>query len=299
MKRVLIIGGSGFIGSHIIDECISKEWEVVNLDTTFLYINIRRYQLDISKLGRHCYPELDFQYFDYIFHLAAVSDINECLKKPIKAIEVNIVGLGRVLERIKCDCNKVKKSFNHGQRFIYSSSMYVYNSNSGPYGITKRAAEELVKWYQKEHGINYTILRYGSIYGPGADDNNSMTRLIKSALKTGVISYYGTGEEVREYVHVKDLAKITVELAYTSEFENTTINLTGKAPMKASDMCYMLRDILGNEYKVEFRGEEPFNHYRVTPYKYQQEVSKGYLAKEYYDMGAGLLELITELDKKE
>jgi len=290
MKKVLVIGGSGFIGNYIIKECLSRDWIAHNWDKKN---NSKVYNLDITKLTPQSFPNFNFCDCDFIYHLAAISDINDCWNKPVEAIDINIGGLCRVLEMIR----HYDMSFGYFKRFIYSSSMYVYNTDSGPYGITKRAAEDLIKWYQKEYDINYTILRYGSIYGPGADDNNSMKRLIENALKTGIISYYGTGEEVREYIHVKDLAKITVELSYTTEFKNSTVNLTGQYPMKAKDMCYMIRDILGVEYIVEFKGEKPFNHYAVTPYKYQREVARKYVAQNYYDMGAGLLELITELDK--
>ena len=310
MKKVLVIGGSGFIGRHIIEECIKKKWAINSLDissypTFYKASNCYTSNVDITELNSYG-NSLDFSEFDFIYHLAALSDIDDCWNDPINAININIEGLCRVLERIRYTNKKIidkglHSTFIHEKpfkRFVYASSMYVYNTASGPYGITKRAAEDLIKWYQKEHGINYTILRYGSIYGPGTKNNNSMKKLIKNALKTGTISYYGTGEEVREYIHVKDLAKITVELSYAAEFENTTVNLTGQHPMKAKDMCYMLRDILGAEYKIEFRGEESYKHYMVTPYKYEQEIAKKYVSQEYYDMGAGLLELVRELDEK-
>jgi len=289
-QRVIVFGGSGFIGSHVIDYLKSKEWETLNCD-----INLDSYNISIDNLECNVDDEYDlsnigFNYYRYgvVFNFVSLADIEECLINPKEAVEVNINGTVNILEQIR----KIK--FKQKPLFVLASSMYIHNDISGMYGITKRACEEIVKFYSKQYRIPYLILRYGTIYGPRAGENNSIKKIVKEALQTKKISYYGTGEEVREYIHVKDVAKMTIELVEDEKYRNSTYEITGTHPTKAKDMVKMLRDILGKEYKEEFRKEEVFNHYDITPYAFQPDVSKKYVSDTYYSFGAGLLEVVKD-----
>ena len=90
------------------------------------------------------------------------------------------------------------------QRYVFASSLYVYGKSGGFYRCSKQACELYIENYQAMHNLPYTILRYGSLYGPRSDRRNAINRFVYEALSTGGITYYGAPTALREYVHVED-----------------------------------------------------------------------------------------------
>jgi len=222
-----------------------------------------------------------------------MAHLDDCTQLPVSAMKQNIMGQANIL----CGCDNLYH--RRVSRFIYASSLYVYARGDHPYTISKQAGEAITRWYCKNNlKCPYVILRYGTVYGPGANDRNSIYCLVWLALKTGVISYYGTGKEVRQYIHVKDVARLSVDMLEPGCFDNKEVILTGAYPTKAEDMVYMLRDILGSEYKVEFRNEPTSDHYVVTPYAYQPNVAATAPIGAGYDLAGGLLEVVKEIDEQ-
>jgi len=294
--KVLTFGGSGFIGKHIIEELLLKGHRVLNYDIVkctdakirlndsyeFCEGNILNKQAIYNACtSRNFYPEV-------IYNLAAISNIKECNEDSEKALQYNIIG----------NLNALFYATHYKAKFIYTSSVYVHNNESGIYGITKSASEKLVKYYAKKHNFPYVILRYGTVYGQGAGEGNSIRDIIEKALKKKVISYYGSKENVREYIHVKDVAKCSVDMI-DKKFNNSSMIISGINPIKAEDMILMIKEILGNEYIINFGdGESVEGHYKIIPYKYENDIAKKYIADSYYDFGAGLLSVIEELNKE-
>jgi UDP-glucose 4-epimerase len=152
-----------------------------------------------------------------------------------------------------------------------------------------------VEEYQKNYGLDYTILRYGSLYGPRADDANGLYRIVKQALQTGVIKYEGHAESLREYIHVEDAARASV-VALSEEFKNESVILTGQEPMRVIDALKMLSEIMGiKENAVEFIDGNYTGHYIRTPYAYQPKLGRKFIPPMHVDFGQGLLQLIDEL----
>jgi len=301
--KVLVVGGSGFIGSHVIMELLSCGHDVANFSThpitevTWLcsrdkkgsYQYVAGSMMDQAKVSDFiCSWEPQV-----VFNFAAISDIADCDKRPFDALRKNVLGNQYILQSI-ADLIEIQKAFIEKviPKFVFASSVYVYNDKAGPYGISKRNCEEWTRYYSRKFGFPHIILRYGTIYGSGAKGNNSIKKIIDHALETKVISYYGTGEEVREYIHVSDVARCSVELLDKVEFENSAVVLTGVCPVKSKDLVGTLKDILGEEYSIEFRGETCSDHYEVTPYVFQPEIVKKYISSRYYDLGAGLLDAV-------
>jgi len=275
MKNVLVFGNKGFIGRNLVKE-IKENYP----------FNVCGSDIDIFDVTwQENWVDEYVEDYDYIFYLSAFSDIKHCNACPVSAFAVNVNGLLYLLEKIK----------EQNTTLIFSSSVYVYNNSSGIYGITKRTAESIIKWYSKNHSLDYRILRYGTVYG--IDSLNSMYKLIKTALDTGIISYYGTGEEIREYIHIKDVVNCSLEIL-NDKYKNKTLTLTGHFPMKAKDMCYILREILGEGYDIKFESQVPSGHYTTTPYSYMPDISEKYVANTFYDLGAGLLSLIKEIEEE-
>jgi UDP-glucose 4-epimerase len=155
-----------------------------------------------------------------------------------------------------------------------------------------------VEEYHKAYGLDYTILRYGSLYGPRADNTNGLFRIVDSALKSGKIKYKGDIESMREYIHVEDAARASVSIL-NQEFKNDSVILTGQEPMRVLDLLKMLAEILNiSESQVEFTDERYNSHYIRTPYAYQPKLGRKYIPPTHVDLGQGLLQIIGEIDGK-
>ena len=167
------------------------------------------------------------------------------------------------------------------------------------YRCSKQTSEAYVEEYQRVYGLNYTILRYGSLYGARADDSNGINRIVKSAVNDGVIRYAGNINSMREYIHVEDAAKASVDIL-SDQFENENIVLTGQEPMKVFEMLKMLAEILSiDENNIEFIEDNNEGHYVRTPYSYQPKLGKKYIPPVHVDLGQGLLQVINEISNRD
>jgi len=164
-------------------------------------------------------------------------------------------------------------------------------------GYSKHASEQYVEEYQRRYGLDYTVLRYGSLYGPRSDQHNGLWRIVKKALETGIVSYEGSPEAMREYIHVADAARASV-IALGDEFRNQHVVLTGQEPMRVVDLLKMLAEILGMPQSVDFIKTKHAGHYIRTPYAYQTSLGRKYVSSLHVDLGQGLLELIGEIKKE-
>lgn len=285
--KVLVIGGSGFLGSFVADELSDSGYDVTIYDrvaSEYLKDSQRMVVGDLRDLET---LENEISRAEVVYNFAAISDLNEALSKPVETVEINILANVNIL-------NLCKK---HGiQRFVYASSIYVYSREGGFYRCSKQAAENYVEEFNKSYGLNYTILRYGSLYGPRSNESNGLYRIVKSALEKKIVSYSGSPDAMREYIHVIDAAKASVKIL-EKEFENESVVLTGQDPMKVADLLEMLAEILGVPGKVEFSKEGTYpGHYVRTPYAFQPKLGRTYIPPLHIDLGQGLLELIHEID---
>ena len=183
----------------------------------------------------------------------------------------------------------------HGvNRYVYASTVYVHSREGGFYRCSKQSSEHYVEEYQRTYGLDYTVLRYGSLYGPRSDHKNGLWRIIKRATESGKVSYEGNPEAMREYIHVEDAARASIA-ALGEEFRNQHVVLTGQEPMRVMDLLKMLAEILGMPQQVEFVESGLAGHYIRTPYAYQPKLGRKYVPPMHVDLGQGLLELIGEI----
>jgi UDP-glucose 4-epimerase len=138
------------------------------------------------------------------------------------------------------------------------------------------------------------VLRYGSLYGPRSDHHNGLWRIVSRAIETGEVSYQGSPEAMREYIHVEDAARASVA-ALGPDFRNEHVVLTGQEPMRVMDLLKMLAEILGTSQAVAFTETDHAGHYVRTPYAYQAKLGRKYVPPMHVDLGQGLLQLIGEI----
>ena len=203
MKKILITGNSGYIGSHL-SNLLSKrdDLEIYGLDKNKPIIPMERFSWnDITMPGYMKWQTGDIE-FDCVIHLAAEVGVGRSVLNPILYYKTNTVGTLRILQDIKF------------KRFIHASTGSAGPMNN-PYGISKRAAEEIVEQYCKEHNIPFTIFRFNNVSGsngiaPRAD--GLFAKLIE-AQQTGVFNLFGDdyntvdGSAVRDYTHVDEICQ--------------------------------------------------------------------------------------------
>ncbi|MDB9938770.1 NAD(P)-dependent oxidoreductase [Candidatus Thioglobus sp.] len=285
MKKICVIGGSGFLGSHVCDQLTEAGYKVLIYDRTISpWIRSDQTMILADILDETALSQA-IEGCEAVFNFAAISDLNEAIDKPIETVKVNILGNVMVLEA--CRHHKVK-------RYVYASTVYVHSREGGFYRCSKHASEQFVEEYQRCYDLDYTVLRFGSLYGPRSDWHNGLWRIVKKALDTGRVSYEGSPEALREYIHVEDAARASV-VTLGEEFRNQHVVLTGQEPMRVMDLLKMLAEILGMSQAVEFIETDYVGHYVRTPYAYQASLGRKYIPPLHVDLGQGLLQLIDEV----
>ena len=285
VSKITVVGGSGFLGSHVADKLSEVGHKVCIYDRKYSPWKRPDQEMIVGDLLDMDLLQKTIAGSDIVYNFAALADLEEASDQPIETIKVNILGNTQVLEA--CCLNKVK-------RFVYASTVYVYSREGGFYRCSKQAAEHYVEEYQRVYDLDYTILRYGSLYGPRADSGNGLLRIVRSALEAGVVRYQGSPDSLREYIHIEDAAQASV-VALGDDFRNQSVVLTGQEPMRVSDLLKMLSEILGINEEVEFVEEKHVGHYVHTPYAYQPKLGRKYVPPMHVDLGQGLIQLIDEV----
>jgi len=286
--NVIVFGGSGFLGSHVADALSNAGHHVKIYDLRKSEYLKPTQEMIIGDILDEAKVMDAVKGADVIYNFAGITDIDEASNKPIETIKYNILGNTLLLEAARKE--KIK-------RFVYASTVYVHSNSGSFYRCSKIACEHYIETYQEQFGMDYTILRYGTLYGNRADSRNSVYRYLMQAMKEGKIVYFGDGNEIREYINVLDAAKSSVEIL-ADEFKNEHITFVGHYPMKVSELFIMIREILKKDIKIEYiepKFDDPIGHYTITPYTFIPKVGKKYVKHYYTDMGQGLLLCIQEI----
>lgn len=286
--KAIVFGGSGFLGSHVADALSKAGYEVVIFDMKRSpYLKSWQEMIQGNIMDKKAVQNA-VSGCDVVYNFAGMADIEKAKENPVETVELNILGNTIILDA--CRENNVK-------RFVFASSLYVYSKTGSIYRCSKQACELIIENYFEEYGLPYTILRYGSLYGPRAGEDNWIYRTLKQAITEGRMTRYGDGEELREYVHVEDAARCSVDIL-SNEFENEYVIITGYQQMKIKEMMKMINEILGNRIDMEFLPAKSKLHYEITPYSFSPKIAKKYVSKYYLDMGQGILQCLDEIYKK-
>jgi UDP-glucose 4-epimerase len=284
--KTIVFGGSGLIGSHVADRLTEVGYDVTIFDLKPSPYLLPGQEIIIGDILDKKAVSDAVKGCDYIYNFAGMADLDAATTEPLRTIEQNIVGTAILLEATLRSGAK---------RFIQASTIYVYSDTGGFYRCSKQAAELYVEEYNRKFGLEYTILRYGTVYGPRADSRNSIYRYLKQALDEGRIDCGGTGDETREYIHVRDAAQLSVDIL-ADKYRNKQVIITGHHPMRLKDMLYTIREILSNRIEINFEASKSDTpHYNITPYSFVPKIGRKLVTHEYVDMGQGLLECISEI----
>lgn len=265
--KIVIFGGSGFLGKYLCQELLkNKKYLLINYDLKKTYFKSKNYTFVKGNILDEKKIVSVLKKTDFVFNLASVSDIEECLDKPIKSAEINILGNLNILNA--CVKNKIKKIF-------YASSLYAFSDQGGFYKCSKQASEQYILEYQKLHNLNYIILRYGSVYGINCSKENGIYRILKNIIVDKKLIYNGNKKSERSYVHATDVAKMTIEIMQ-GKSKNCVFVLKGKKKIKIIDFLKKIKNILSLDYKIEFGKDKMYAHYVKEPKKIKLSVSKNF-----------------------
>jgi UDP-glucose 4-epimerase len=265
--KVLVTGGSGFIGSHVVDKLKARGIDVRVFDMVLptFRSDIEFYHgslLDLEAI------RMSLSGIDAVFHLAAVADVKDVAEDPYYAESINVRGTINVLEALRRS-PRVK-------RLIYGSTTWVYSETVEQlvdettallaphhlYTATKMASEYYCQSYAQMYGLSTTILRYGIPYGPRARDGAVVPIFVGRALRGEPLTIAGDGSQFRKFVYVEDLADGNV-LALKPIAHNKIYNLDGAEQVTIREIAETVKRLVGSvdiQYipgrQGDFRGKE-------------------------------------------
>ena len=252
--KVLVTGGAGFIGSHVVDEYLADGYEVVVVDdlSTGRLSNLnpaaKFYQLDIRSPKMMEIFEKESP--DYVDHHAAQMDVRRSVAEPIFDADVNILGS---LNLIECARKSQVKRFIYISTggAVYGEPEYLPCDEAHPvnpicqYGASKHTVEHYLYMYHEIYGLDYVVLRYPNVYGPRQDPHGEagVVAIFTGQMLAGdQVVINGDGEQQRDFVYVGDCALANL-LATTSENQNTIYNLGFGRPTSINEIFSALKSI--------------------------------------------------------
>ncbi len=284
-KRIVVIGGSGFLGSHVADALTDAGYLVTIFDiraSQYLRPGQTMVIGDImDKESVRSVVEGAYAVYDF----AGIADLKQASENPYETIQFNTLGVIAVLQA----CVEAGV-----QRFVFASSLYVYSQAGSFYRISKLASELIIEEFQKKFGLNFTILRFGSLYGSRADLRNGIYRFVHQAFHERRIDYYGTENDRREYIHVSEAAKLSVRIL-DQEFVNQHVVLSGVQALTAQQLLALISEILGGGVQIEIHPPKSFINYSISPYTFTPRLGRKLISSDLTDIGEGILRLVEEI----
>ncbi len=289
MDKVVVTGGTGFMGSHTADELTRRGYHVIVFDQAESPWLHPDQEMMIGDVLDPKSLAMAMKGARYVYHFAGIADIEESRSRPVETMNLNVMGASLVVEAARQ---------SGVERVIFASTMYVYSPFGSFYRASKQAAETIIEAYQQEYALDYTFLRYGSLYGPRAQDWNGLRKYVQQVVEGGQITYAGTGEEKREYIHVYDAARLSVDVL-DDKHRNRAITVTGSQILSSKEMMDLIFEIAGKKSDIVLTDTERKGyHYNLTPYRYTPKQAFKLVPSEFIDIGQGVLELVKELHEE-
>jgi len=262
MGCILVTGGAGFIGSHLVEALLKRGEKVIvyardnpkmnEMRTRYAnnknLVFIKGDVTDAETLMR----TVTSYNPNFIVHLAAITGIKRCADSPLKSFHVNVYGT----------FNTVMAALKSNAKLIFASSREVYGETTNEatpedapllpnnlYGLTKFLGEQLIVWARRKHGLNYTILRFTNVYGFGGDKYGVQV-IIQKALKGEKIQVFG-GNQVMNLVHVDDVVRALLIVLENEKSTNEIFNVGSYDSVKVDDLVYKIVKFIGRDIEIE------------------------------------------------
>ena len=253
--KVLVTGGAGFIGSHIVDQLLAEGHQVVVVDDlstgSLDNVNPQASFVRLSVLDGELLGLFEREKFDAALHLAAHTIVGSSLEHPDIDARVNVLGTLQVLEGCR----------QHGvERIIFASTAAVYGDTAdlpvpeeAPgqpasfYGLSKLTAERYIQMYHALYGLNYLILRYANVYGERQGDRGEggVVSIFAGCLcRNNRLNIYGDGGQTRDFVYVGDVAAANVA-AVTTPQTNRILNISSQTETSVNELASLFAEIAG------------------------------------------------------
>ena len=267
MIKVIVLGGAGFIGSHLCDLLVEKKYKIIVIDNlstgrlsnvNHIKRKIRFIKADISKEGKW---QNEFKNAKYIFHLAALADIVPSIENPKKYFESNITGTLHVLEAAKRF--KIKKIIYAASSSCYGiPKKYPTTENEKidtryPYAVTKYLAEEMIIYWSKIYNLKFISLRLFNVYGTRSRTSGTYGAMfgvfLTQKLKKFPFTVVGSGKQKRDFTYVTDVTKAFF-LSAISNVENEIFNVGSGNTVSVNKIVSLLK---GDRVRIPKRPGEP------------------------------------------
>ena len=284
--KVLVFGGAGFLGSYVVDELVNRGHDVTIFDlvkSPYVGKRVPTVIGDIMDVGAVRSAVTGHQ---IVYNFAGLADLNDSVDKPVETVALNVIGNLNILDASR------QADIDH---FVYASSVYVFSHRGAFYGASKKSSELIVEQYGEQYNMDYTIVRYGSVYGERADSKNRIYRILREALLDRKITLQGDGSEEREYVHGRDAAKLSVDVIEDEKYRKQNVMLTGIERFRYSDLLSYVKEMLNNEVEIEILKEVYRGHYVLSPYSFSPTIGVKLVNNPSIDFGQGMLECVDHI----
>ncbi|ABR55965.1 NAD-dependent epimerase/dehydratase [Methanococcus aeolicus Nankai-3] len=270
--KVLITGGAGFIGSHIVDKFLENNHEVVVLDnlTTGNLDNIKRNNDNIEFINKSIRDnDLNFEDIDVVIHHAAQINVRTSVENPVLDGDINILGLINILEKIKkYGVKKIIFASSGGAVYGEPEYMPVDENHVGapmsPYGVSKFCGEEYIKLYNRLYGIDYTILRYSNVFGERQDplgEAGVISIFIDKMVKNEKATIFGDGGQTRDFVYVGDVAEANLKAL---DWKNEIVNIGTGIETSVNELYSVIANELNYNDKPIYDKPREGEVYRIS-----------------------------------
>ncbi len=289
MKKIIVTGGNGFIGSNLVKLLIKKKFFVINIDkniyskSSFLLKNLRSKNYKFHKLdivSKNFFKLLKRYKPDGIFNLAAETHVDRSIDSPKDFIWSNILGTFNILEQIR----KYEKTYKKKLRLVHISTDEVYGDlkkntrtneqsaykPSSPYSASKASADHLIKSFARTYKINAVISNCCNNYGPGQFPEKLIPTLIYNIINNRSLPIYGKGKNSREWIHVEDHCEGLITI-YKNGKSGESYNIGSGINVTNLNLTKLLLKIIkekklkiGKNVKIKFVKDRPGHDLRYA-----------------------------------
>ncbi len=240
-KKILITGGSGFIGRHLTQLLQEKRYSVFWLDKSVKH-TLPRVKVFQGDIRNETIVNKAMKGMDYVYHLAGLLGTEELLFNTIEAAEVNIIGSLTIMEAA------VK---NNTKLLLVSKPNPWLNT----YSITKETSEKFCLMYQKEFGLKAVIVKWFSVYGPGQKHygvQKAVPTFIVRALKGESLPVFDRGRQTADFIYTSDAVRATIQVAESKKAEGKIVEIGTGKETRIIDLAKMILRMTGSTSKIEY-----------------------------------------------